>query len=197
LNVIKLMVRSGLLNQVLSNALSQLLELKMSLKFLLLLPLLLWSRTLTEILPTELFKYASVIGMLGYLQSKSSPDIAYAVNSTARFTHNPRRSHQEALKRIGWYLKSTINEGLVLRPTETLDIDCYVDADFSGLWPHEDKTDPSCVKSRTGFATCVANCPVIWSSKLQGSRIFRFFNGDAGSPSFLRTSSHSPTSPWN
>jgi hypothetical protein len=81
---------------------------------------------------------------------------------------NPRRSHEEALKRIGRYLKGTINEGLVLRPTETLDIDCYVDADFAGLWPHEEKTDPSCVKSRTGFAICVANCPVIWSYKLQG-----------------------------
>ena len=27
--------------------------------------------------------------------------------------------------------------------------------------------DPSCVKSRTGFAICIANCPVIWQSKLQ------------------------------
>jgi hypothetical protein len=61
-----------------------------------------------------------------------------------------------------------MNEGLTLRPSDDLDIDCYVDADFAGLWPYEDKLDPSCVKSRTGFAICVANCPVIWSSKLQG-----------------------------
>jgi hypothetical protein len=56
----------------------------------------------------------------------------------------------------------------VLHPSDSLDIDCYVDADFAGLWPHKDKQDPSCVKSRTGYAICVANCPVIWSSKLQG-----------------------------
>jgi hypothetical protein len=56
----------------------------------------------------------------------------------------------------------------VLHPCDSLDIDCYVDADFAGLWHPEDKQDPSCVKSRTGFAICVANCPVIWSSKLQG-----------------------------
>jgi hypothetical protein len=31
----------------------------------------------------------------------------------------------------------------------------------------ESKSDPTCVKSRTGFAICIANCPVIWSSKLQ------------------------------
>jgi Reverse transcriptase (RNA-dependent DNA polymerase) len=118
--------------------------------------------------PDGSFNYASVIGMLGYLQSNSRPDITFAVSSAARFTHFPRRSHEEALKRIGRYLKGTINEGLVLRPSDSLDIDCYVDADFAGLWPHEEKSDPSCVKSRTGFAICVANCPVIWSSKLQG-----------------------------
>lgn len=47
------------------------------------------------------------------------------------------------------------------------DIECYADADFAGLWPHEDKHDPRCVKSRTGFAICLAGCPVIWGSKLQ------------------------------
>jgi hypothetical protein len=105
--------------------------------------------------------------MLGYLQSNSRPDIAYAVISAARSTHHPRRSHEDALKRIGRYLKETLEKGLVLRPSDTLDIDCYVDADFAGLWPHENKSDPTCVKSRTGFAICIANCPVIWSSKLQ------------------------------
>ncbi|KAG7349585.1 reverse transcriptase RNA-dependent DNA polymerase [Nitzschia inconspicua] len=118
--------------------------------------------------PDGSFNYASVIGMLGYLQANSRPDITFAVSAAARFTHSPRRSHEEALKRIGRYLQGTLDEGLVLRPSETLNIDCYVDADFAGLWPHEDKADPTCVKSRTGFAICVANCPVIWSSKLQG-----------------------------
>jgi hypothetical protein len=65
-------------------------------------------------------------------------------------------------------LKGTIDEGLVLRTTENFDIDCNVDADFVGLWPHEDKLVPNCVKSRTGFAICVVNSPVIWCSKLQG-----------------------------
>ena len=46
-------------------------------------------------------------------------------------------------------------------------IDCYVDADFVGLWPYEDIQDPTCVKRRTGYMICVADCPVIWKSKLQ------------------------------
>ena len=42
-----------------------------------------------------------------------------------------------------------------------------MDADFAGPWPYEDKQDPSCVKSHTSFAICIANCPIIWTSKLQ------------------------------
>ena len=117
--------------------------------------------------PDATYGYSSVIGMLQYLQGHSRPDITFAVSQCARFIHLTKRSHEEALERIGQYLKGTMEEGLILRPSGELDIDCYVDADFAGLWPYEDKHDPSCVKSRTGFAICISNCPVIWSSKLQ------------------------------
>lgn len=46
-------------------------------------------------------------------------------------------------------------------------IDCYVDADFAGLWGFEDPQNPTCVKSRTGFVLCLAGCPIIWANKLQ------------------------------
>ena len=117
--------------------------------------------------PNGTYSYASVIGMLQYLHSHSRPDITFAVSQCARFIHNTRRSHEIALEHIGRYLKGTMDRGLVLRPSNTLNIDCFVDADFAGLWPYEDKQDPTCVKSRTGFVICLADCPVIWSSKLQ------------------------------
>jgi len=79
----------------------------------------------------------------------------------------PRRSHELALKRIGRYLKATRDRGLVLNPSKELKIDCYPDADFAGMYGHEDSSDPSCVKSRTGFVITVANCSVLWQSKLQ------------------------------
>jgi hypothetical protein len=63
--------------------------------------------------PDGSFNYASIIGMLGYLQSNSRPDIAYAVSSAARFTNHPRRSHEDALKRIGRFLKGTLEEGQI------------------------------------------------------------------------------------
>jgi hypothetical protein len=37
----------------------------------------------------------------------------------------------------------------------------------SGLYGYEQPHDPSSVKSRTGFDFNVANCPVIWTSRLQ------------------------------
>ena len=46
-------------------------------------------------------------------------------------------------------------------------LDCYVDADFAGLWGYEDDQDPICVKSRTGYVMTLADCPIHWVSKLQ------------------------------
>jgi hypothetical protein len=62
-----------------------------------------------------------------------------------------------ALKRIGRYLKGTINEAWVLHPSDSQDIDCYVDADFAGLWPHEDKH----IKYPTGLRWSRLACPVL------------------------------------
>ncbi|KAG7346276.1 reverse transcriptase RNA-dependent DNA polymerase [Nitzschia inconspicua] len=118
--------------------------------------------------PDGSFNYASIIGMLGYLQANSCLDITFAISALARFTHSPRSSHKEALKRIVHYLKGTLDEGLVQCLGETLNINFYVNADVAGLWPQKYKLDLTCTKSRTGFAICGANCPVIWSSKLQG-----------------------------
>jgi hypothetical protein len=56
----------------------------------------------------ELYNFASVAGMLQYLQGHSLPDISFAVSQISRYTFNPKRSHELALERIGRYLKGTI-----------------------------------------------------------------------------------------
>ena len=97
------------------------------------------------------FSYPSVIGQLLYLAGHTRPDITYAIHLAARFSWCTRRSHDNALKRIGRYLKATSTKGLRLRPSSELKIDCYPDADFAGLWSHEDANDPVCVKSGLDF----------------------------------------------
>ena len=117
--------------------------------------------------PHGSFSYSSVVGMLLYLAGHTRPDIAYAVNCCARYMFQPRLSHEKALKRIGRYLKATRDKGLVLKPSGTLKVDAYPDADFAGMYGHESVTDPACAKSRTGFLIAVSDCPMVWVSKLQ------------------------------
>ncbi len=88
------------------------------------------------------------------------PGISFATHQCAQYTHSPKQTHKSALKKIGWYLKGTIKKGLTLH-------DCYPDADFAGLWTRDDKQDPHCVRSRTGYVICLADCPVLWKSQLQ------------------------------
>ena len=115
----------------------------------------------------EQWNYASVVGMLLYLSGNSRPDIAFAVNQAARFTHDPKQSHAVAVKRIVRYLKGTRNRGLIFRPSVDWKVDCYVDADFCGLWGSEDPDDPIVSKSRTGYVITLAGCPLTWRSTLQ------------------------------
>ena len=107
------------------------------------------------------YNYTSVVGMLKYLQGHSRLDITFSVSQVARYTHSPRRLHELALERIGQYLKGTLDKGLILQPKEAFEVDCYVDSDFAGLWPHEDKLDTIYVKSRPGYIICLADCPLV------------------------------------
>ena len=56
---------------------------------------------------------------------------------------------------------------MTFKPDPKMQLDCYVDADFAGLWNVENEQDPVCVKSRTGFILTLGGCPLLWVSKLQ------------------------------
>ena len=113
------------------------------------------------------FNYAAVVGMLLYLTGHSRPECAFAVHQCAHYTFCPTARHEQALKRIGRYLKGTMSKGLIMTPLADFSIDCYPDADFAGLYGHEDAQDPHCARSRTGYVILVFGCPVLWKSKLQ------------------------------
>jgi hypothetical protein len=55
----------------------------------------------------------------------------------------------------------------MFKRTNDLTLDCYVDADFAGLWNYEDDQDLLCVRSRSGYVMTLGNCPIHWTSKLQ------------------------------
>jgi hypothetical protein len=107
--------------------------------------------------------------MLLYLSGHTSHNIAYAVNCAAWYMFCPKKSHEEALKQIGRYLKATCNHGLIINPSSgVFKIDAYPDANFAGMYGYEHHNDHSYVKIWSGYYVInVANCPVMWQSKLQ------------------------------
>jgi hypothetical protein len=115
----------------------------------------------------EDWAYASIIGMLMYLAANMRPDIVYAVHQAARHTHYRRASHSHTFKRILCYLQGTNNRGNIFRPDNSMKVDCYVDANFAGLWKAEHDQDPICSKSRTGYVIKFCNVPIVWVSKMQ------------------------------
>ena len=56
---------------------------------------------------------------------------------------------------------------MCIQPTEELQLELFADADFAGLWNHEDPTDPVSVRSRTGSVITLGGAPILWKSKLQ------------------------------
>jgi hypothetical protein len=90
-----------------------------------------------------------------------------AVHQAARHTHAPRGSHAVAVKLILRYLKGTKYKGLYFKPNSTDQVDCYVDADFAGLFSVGDGQAPVSVKSRTGYVIMYSGVPVLWVSKMQ------------------------------
>jgi hypothetical protein len=113
------------------------------------------------------FNYRSVVGIAMFLCNNTRLDCAMAVHQCARYSSNPKRTHEAALKRIGRYLVRTANRGLIIWPTTNLKVDCYVDADVAGVFNIEDANDPKSVRLRTGFMLTLGNAPILWKSKLQ------------------------------
>jgi hypothetical protein len=116
---------------------------------------------------TEAWAYASIVGMLLYLSTNTRPDITYAVSQVARFNARPKQTHAVAVKTIVRYLRGTKTKGTIIKPSDSLTLDLYVDADFAGLYKREPDNIPESVRSRTGYILLLAGCPLLWKSQLQ------------------------------
>ena len=105
--------------------------------------------------------------MLNYLAVCTRSYLSFSVHQCARFSSNPKLSHERALKRIVRYLKGTKDKGIILTPNPSRGLECFVDADFAGGYTKETADDPVSVFRRTGYYIIYFGCPVIWISKLQ------------------------------
>ena len=90
-----------------------------------------------------------------------------AAHQCARFSNDPKRSHEKAVIRLVRYLKGTKDKGLLLKPNKMKGVECFVDASFASGWRTDDANNPSNVLSRTGYIIYYADCHVHWVSKMQ------------------------------
>ncbi len=98
--------------------------------------------------------------MFHYL-GHTRPDCAFAIHQCEGYTFEPKAWYEVAEKRIGQYLKGTMDKSLILDPSDDWTLDCYPYADFAGLWGHDHPQDPHCVRSQTGYVITLEACPIL------------------------------------
>ncbi|GJZ86720.1 retrovirus-related pol polyprotein from transposon TNT 1-94 [Tanacetum coccineum] len=107
-------------------------------------------------------RFCSMVGSLMYLTS-IRPDLIFTVCMCARYQASPTKNHLEALKRVFWYLRGTINWGLWYLKDTTMALTAYADADHVGCQDTQ--------RSTSGSARFHGDKLVSWSSKKQKSTI--------------------------
>nr|GEX72761.1 uncharacterized mitochondrial protein AtMg00810-like [Tanacetum cinerariifolium] len=75
--------------------------------------------------------YRSMIGTLLYLTA-SRPDLQFAICMCVRYQARPTKKHLHAAKRIFWYLRRTVNQGLWYPKDSSIALTTFADADHVG-----------------------------------------------------------------
>ena len=114
--------------------------------------------TTTQQKYVDSFPYQSIIGALLYLAINTRPDIAYSVNSLARFNSCPTFQSCKAAIRVLCYVRDTSSLGLNFC-SDDLNLTCLSDSDWAG--------DVDSRRSTTGYVVFAAGAPIAWCSKLQ------------------------------
>nr|GEY03495.1 hypothetical protein [Tanacetum cinerariifolium] len=82
-------------------------------------------------IPVDQTRFRSMVGSLMYLTT-SRPDLVFVVCIYARYQALPTKKHLEALKRVFWYLRGTINWGLWYLKDTAMALMAYADVNHAG-----------------------------------------------------------------
>ena len=104
--------------------------------------------------PADPKLYQQIVGSLQYATGGTRPDIAYAVSTVAKYSHQPSELHMTAAKRILRYLKQTkdLNLTYAISPEAIV---CYSDADWAG--------DVQDRRSTSGNVFLIGGGAITWS----------------------------------
>ena len=78
---------------------------------------------------------------------KKIPDISFAVHQCDRFTQENKELQETTMNRICRYLQGSMENDPVFNPPKKIVVYCHDDADFTGLWGHENPQVPICARS--------------------------------------------------
>ena len=103
-------------------------------------------------------EFRRIIGCLRYLLH-TRPDMSYSVGVLSRYMHEPKESHQAALKQILRYLKGTFAYGLRFMRTDQSELIGYSDSSHN--------VDLDDGRSTTGHLFYLNECLITWCSSKQ------------------------------
>ena len=75
--------------------------------------------------------YQRLVGRLIYL-AHTRPDIAYLVSMINQFMYDPKEPHLQAAYRVLHYLKGNPKKGILFKKNDTLALESYTEADYTG-----------------------------------------------------------------
>ncbi|GKC30708.1 retrovirus-related pol polyprotein from transposon TNT 1-94 [Tanacetum coccineum] len=107
-------------------------------------------------IPVDQTQFRSMVGSLMY-RTASRPDLVFAICMCARYQASLTKNHLEALKRVFWYLRGTINWGLWYPKDTSMALTAYADADHAGFQDTR--------RSTSGSAQFLGDKLVSWSLK--------------------------------
>lgn len=100
--------------------------------------------------------YRSVIGVFQYL-TLTKPDISYNENKLSQFMQSPTVMDWQAMKRVLWYLKRSVDCDIHLKLGKRFGLIVYLDVNW-GTCPHDRKLF-------SGYCVYFGDPLISWSSK--------------------------------
>ena len=69
--------------------------------------------------------------------------------------------HKKAVQWLTRYLKGTMEHGIIMKPDKGIDLQLFVDADFTGNWNNAEAGDRNTARSRHGYIIKYNGCPLL------------------------------------
>ena len=105
--------------------------------------------------------YQKNVGSVMYAAINTRPDISFAVGKLSQYVTDPAKHHEQAMKYLLRYLRSTIKRRLTYRASGSNQVTGYTDASYAA-----DRQDR---KSTMGTIFLLGGGPISWSSRKQKS----------------------------